>query len=69
MTACTVTCRECSDPPQVWHHLCVDCAQNHIDRHRGATGHDPMLHIPEEITFDDIRRDIAAASRLMGRRP
>ena len=35
MTACTVTCWDCSDPPQVWHHLCVECAQDHIDRHRG----------------------------------
>jgi hypothetical protein len=68
MTACTVTCRDCEDPPKVWNHLCTDCADDQLQAHRMETGHDPILHIPTEVTWAEIRRDMAAASRLMGRR-
>lgn len=68
MTACTVTCRDCGDPPRVWNHLCVECADEQLQAHRLDTGHDPILHIPEEVTLADIRREMAAAARLMGRR-
>lgn len=68
MTACHVSCRDCSDPPTVWRHLCTDCAQAQLDAHRADTGHDPTLHVPEDVSIAEIRRDMAIAARLMGRR-
>lgn len=69
MTFCSVTCRQCADPPKVWNHLCTDCADEQLQAHRLDTGHDPILHIPDEVTMADIRRDMAAARRVMGMRP
>ena len=68
MSACSVTCRDCGEPPKVWNHGCTDCAQEQLDRHRTDTGHDPQLHIPDEITFEQIQRNIAAVNRVMGSR-
>lgn len=68
MTACHVTCRDCGDPPRVWQHLCVDCAQEQLKRHQAETGHGATLSVPQEVTIADIRRDMAAAARLMGRK-
>jgi hypothetical protein len=71
MTTCHVSCRDCSEapnPPKVWNHLCVDCADDQLQAHRVETGHDPILHIPTEVTMAEIRRDIAAVNRLMGGR-
>lgn len=69
MTTCQVTCYACGTNtlPRVWRHLCVDCARQQIRTHQTDTGHRADLHIAEETTLEDIRRDIERASRLMGR--
>lgn len=71
MTLCTVTCDDCgkNSIPKVWRWLCQDCAEEHLQRHRADTGHDPQLYIPAEVTTDTIRRDFERARRLMRRGP
>jgi len=68
MTECTVTCRDCSEPPKTWRWLCVECAEEQLGRHRADTGHNPVLHVAAEVTLDDIRRDMTAARRVMLRK-
>lgn len=69
MTECHVSCRDCATPPKVWPHLCTDCAQEQLEAHRAATGHDPQLWVAQEVTVEDVRREMAAAAHTVRRWP
>lgn len=58
MTECVVICQQCIDPEgraKRFRLLCVECAEDTLDRHRRDTGHtDLELRVTDEFTADDV---------------
>ena len=58
MTECVVWCAECragDGGSKRWRHLCEECAEEQLYRHKTVFGHEPWMVVVSEPSMDLVR--------------
>ena len=58
MAECVVWCAECRTEDggsRRWRHLCEECAEEQLWRHKTSSGHEPWMVVVSEPSVDLVR--------------